>query len=83
METVLVLRLLNIIQAGFGWLAERGIQKDRVQFLIDRAVDEGRDVTTAEVQVELDATRKELAETAEHIDAMANARERAQSGDEE
>ena len=62
--------ILNFIQAGFGWLSERGIQKDRVQFLIDRAVAENRDVTTAEVQQELDATQKELDATADAIAGM-------------
>jgi hypothetical protein len=70
METVLVLKILNMIQAGFGWLADRGVQRDRVQFLIDRAVEENRDVTTAEVQQELDAAQKELDETREKIDRM-------------
>ena len=70
METVLLLKILNMVQAGFGWLAERGIQKDRVQFLIDRAVNENRDVTTEEVQVELDATAAELSRTAEMIDDL-------------
>lgn len=70
MEAVLILKILNMVQAGFGWLSERGIQKDRVQFLIDRAVTENRDVTTAEVQVELDATQKELDATADAIAGM-------------
>ncbi|MCH7591494.1 MAG: hypothetical protein IH989_01770, partial [Planctomycetes bacterium] len=72
MEAVLILKILNFIQAGFGWLAERGIQKERVQFLIDRAVNENRDVTTAEVQAELDATQKELDASAESIAGMGS-----------
>jgi uncharacterized membrane protein len=70
METVLVLKILNMIQAGFGWLAERGVQRDRAQALIDRAVAENRDVRTAEVQAELDATQAALDETADAIDRM-------------
>jgi len=70
METVLALKILNMIQAGFGWLSARGIQKDRVQFLIDRAVDEGRDVRSNEVQAELDAAQKELDDTAAAIDEL-------------
>jgi hypothetical protein len=75
MEAVLILKIMNMVQAGFGWLAERGIQKDRVQFLIDRAVLENRDVTTAEVQVELDATQKELDATADAIAGMEGGEE--------
>ena len=70
METVLILKILNMIQAGFGWLNSRGIQKDRVQALIDKAVAEGRDVTTDEVQAELDATAAELRRTGEMIDGL-------------
>lgn len=70
MEVALVLKILNMIQAGFGWLSSRGIQKDRVQAMIDKAVAEDRDVTTAEVQAELDATEIELSKTAELIDNL-------------
>lgn len=70
MEVALVLKIINMMQAGFTWLQSRGVHKDRVQFLIDRAVDEGRDVTTAEVQVELDATQDELDKTAAMIDEL-------------
>ncbi len=70
METVLILKILNMIQAGFGWLSSRGIQKDRVQALIDKAVAEDRDVTTAEVQAELDATAAELKRTGEMIGGL-------------
>jgi hypothetical protein len=69
-ETVLILKILNMIQAGFGWLSSRGIQKDRVQGMIDKAVAENRDVTTAEVQAELDATAAELKRTGEMIDNL-------------
>ncbi len=67
MEAALILKIINFIQAGFEWLSARGVQKDRVQFLIDRAVEENRDVTTAEVQIELDATQAELDETARMV----------------
>ncbi len=75
METVLILKILNMIQAGFGWLSSRGIQKDRVQALIDKAVAENRDVTTDEVQAELDATAAELARTGEMIDNLPGGEE--------
>lgn len=67
MEAALILKIISMMQAGFTWLADRGVQRDRVQFLIDRAVAAGRDVTTAEVQTELDATQKELDATAAAI----------------
>lgn len=70
MDAALALQLLRMIQAGFGWLDKRGIQRDRVQFLIDRAVDEGRDVTSAEVNQELKATQAELDRTASLIAGM-------------
>ena len=70
MDAVLILKILNMVQAGFGWLSERGIQRDRVQAMIDKADAEDRDVTTAEVQAELDATQKELDATADAIAGM-------------
>ena len=70
MEVAVVLKLINFIQAGYAWLAARGVHKDRVQFLIDRAVAENRDVTTDEVQQELDATQAELDETAGMVDGL-------------
>lgn len=75
METVLILKIMNMIQAGFGWLSSRGIQRDRVQALIDKAVAEDRDVTTAEVQTELDATAAELRRTGELIDSLPGGEE--------
>lgn len=70
MEAVLILKILNMLQAGFSWLGHRGIQKDRVQAMIDKADAEDRDVTTAEVQAELDATQKELDATKAKIDGL-------------
>ena len=72
MEAALILKIISMMQAGFTWLSERGIHKDRVQAMIDKAVAEGRDVTTAEVQAELDAGQKELDATADAIAGMEN-----------
>ena len=55
-----------------GRISSDEFQWCRVQGMIDRAVAEGRDVTTAEVQAELDATQKELDATAEAISNMAD-----------
>jgi len=73
-EAVLILKILNMIQAGMGWLSSRGITKDRAQALLDKAeADGGRDVTTAEVQAELDLLQSELDETREAISEMPSA----------
>jgi len=69
MEGALILKILNMIQAGFSWLASRGITKERAQNLIDLATSEDRDVTTAEVQGELDLLQTDLDDTANLIDA--------------
>jgi len=67
-EAVLALKVLNMLQAGMVYFASRGVNKDRVQALIDSA--EGGDLTTEQVQAELDAGREELAETQRLIDEM-------------
>lgn len=54
------LQALNAIQALTAWLAGRGLARDRIQALLDNAAAEGRDLTTAEVQTELDQTAAEL-----------------------
>jgi len=73
-EAALVLKILNMIGAGMGWLKTRGITKDRAQALLDKAEADGdRDVTTAEVQAELDLLQRELDETAEAISEMPGA----------
>ena len=68
MTAALVLQLLNIMQAGFTWLATRGIARDRVIALLNNAADENRDVTGEEVQTELDLLQSELDETEKQID---------------
>ena len=70
MEAALVVQLLNMMQAGLSWLANRGIARDRALSLLETAQAEGRDVTTAEVQAELDLTQSELDETQGQIDNM-------------
>jgi phage-related minor tail protein len=67
MTAALILQLLNMIQAGFNWLAQRGVTRDRAIALIDKAAAENRDVTSAEVQTELDTLQDELDDTADAI----------------
>lgn len=70
MNAALILQLLNVIQAAFGWLTQRGITKDRALALLNKAEAENRDVTTAEVQAELDTLQAELNETGEAIEDL-------------
>ncbi len=70
MTAVLVYQILNMMQAGFKWLEARGIARTRANALLDKADAENRDVTTAEVQAELDLAQTELDETADKIDDM-------------
>jgi len=70
MTGALALQLLNVIQAGLSWLESRGITRARSIALLDKAKAEDRDITTAEVQVELNLAQKELDMTAEQIDQM-------------
>lgn len=67
MTAALILQLLNMIQAGFNWLAARGVTRDRAIALLDKAAAENRDVTSAEVQTELDTLQAELDDTADAI----------------
>ena len=67
MNATEALQALNAIQALLGWLTGRGITRERAQFLLDTAAAENRDLTTDEVQTELDLTAAELDETAELI----------------
>lgn len=60
--------ILNILQAGISYLVNRGVQRDRIQTLIDSAID--GDLSTDQVQAELDATQAALDETGEMIDEM-------------
>ena len=68
MSAALIVQILNMMQAGFNWLTARGISRDRAQALIDNATANNRDVTTAEVQAELDTLQSELNETENMID---------------
>lgn len=67
MTATLVFQILNMLQAGFNWLAARGITRERATALLAKAKAEDRDVTTAEAQAELDVAQTELDETAESI----------------
>ena len=66
MNANLVLGILNMIQAGFTFLTERGITKDRIQAILDQAA--GGDIPSEIVQRELDSLQSELDETEDLID---------------
>ena len=68
MTTEMVVRILNLFQSVVNWLAARGVARDRVLEML--AESQGRDLTTAEVQAELDATDSELNDTQRLIDAL-------------
>ena len=70
MTAQLLLQILNVIQGAFGWLAQRGLTKERVLALLDKAAAENRDVTTVEVQDELDLLQAELDETADIVKSL-------------
>ena len=70
MEAALVVQILNLLQGGLNWLATRGVTRERALTLLETAQAEGRDVTTAEVQAELDLLQGELDETQDQIDRM-------------
>ena len=56
------------INALFNWLGKRGLTRARAIQLLDNAEAEDRDLTTDEVQGELDALSSELDETERLID---------------
>lgn len=66
MDANLILGILNMIQAGFTFLTERGLTKDRIQAILDQAA--GDDIPSEIVQRELDALSSELDETENVID---------------
>lgn len=70
MNTQLIVQILNLAQAVLNWFTSRGISRDRVFAILDTAAREGRDVTTEEVQAELDAGQAELDDTQAAIDRM-------------
>lgn len=69
MTAALILQILNMMQAGFAWLATRGVTRSRAIALLDLAAGENRDVTSEEVQTELDQLQSELDETADRIES--------------
>lgn len=66
MDAKLILGILNMIQAGFTALINRGFNKDRIQTMLDAAV--GGDLTSDQVQAELDTVQAELDATAKLIE---------------
>lgn len=65
MSAQLIVQILHMVQAAFNFLTSRGLAKDRIQALLDAA--EGGDLTTDQVQAELDALDSELDETGDMI----------------
>lgn len=65
MTAQLIVQILNMMQAGFAFLTQRGIAKDRIQAMLDKA--ENGDLTTEIVQAELDTLESELDDTANMI----------------
>lgn len=63
MNATEALQALNTVQALLNWLGNRGLNRKRVQALLNLAETEGRDLTTDEVQNELNLTALELDET--------------------
>ena len=66
MTAKLIFQILTMIDAGMTWLSQRGIQQDRINAMLLAA--KNGDLTTEQVQTELDATGIELDETGELID---------------
>lgn len=69
-SVLLAVKLLNIAQAGFSWLAARGMSRDQALALLETAAIEERDVTTDEVMGHLNLTQEELDATQAMIDNM-------------
>ena len=65
MEASAIVKAINLIQGVFNLLTSRGIARDRIQAILDEAGD--GDVTTAQVQAELDSLASELDDTADLI----------------
>ena len=63
-----ILGILNIVRSLINWITSRGVAKQRVIALLQKAVEEDRDLTTAEVQTELDHTAAELDVTEDIIE---------------
>ena len=64
-----IMFFLNIVQSILHWLSgARGIPREHAIALLNKANAEGRDVTSDEVQAELDLLQSELDDTADMID---------------
>lgn len=70
MSAAAIVQILNVVESLFVWLTNRGITRDRALVILNAAQDEGRDVTTAEVQAELDATQATLDDVQEDINKL-------------
>lgn len=72
MSVTAIVQILNVVESLFTWLTNRGIARDNALKLLNTAQAEGRDVTTAEVQAELDTLQGELDDTQDAIDNINN-----------
>lgn len=72
MKTVAIVQTLNVIQALFGWLEARSVIRSEIVTLLDKAHAEGRDITTEDVQTQLDIVADELDDTEELINERDN-----------
>lgn len=63
MNTIAIVQTLNVIQALFGWLQARSVVRSEIIALLDKAHTENRDITTEDVQTQLDIIADELDET--------------------
>lgn len=67
-----VLQAVRLGRASLTYLAQRGVVVDEVVKLLETAQAEGRDVTSEEVQTQLNITQTELDETQAAINAMSS-----------
>jgi len=63
MKTVAIVQTLNTIQALLKWLESRNVIRTEIMVLLDTANNENRDITTSDVQNQLDIVTDELSET--------------------
>ena len=63
MNATSILNILNAVQVLINFAVNRGISRARVIAILNQAEAEGRDVTTGEVEAELDLLASEIDET--------------------
>jgi hypothetical protein len=70
MNAAAIVQLLNVVDGLLTFISARGVTKERVLLMLQQAEAEGRDITTSEVQAELDQLSLELGATQDQIDEM-------------